>query len=57
MHHDPQFYKIRNHPVDFLVHRSKKILAEAMSDGANDWTPPVVSPGIDPPVSRNPLAA
>ncbi|NMG46288.1 ATP-binding cassette domain-containing protein [Aromatoleum toluvorans] len=23
MHHDPQFYRIRNHLVDFLVHRSK----------------------------------
>src|SRR5471032_1201401 len=25
MHHDPQFYKIRNHLVDFLVNRSRLI--------------------------------
>ena len=25
MHHDPQFYRIRNHLVDFLVRRSKEI--------------------------------
>lgn len=28
MHHDPQFYRIRNHLVDFLVNRSKKIQQE-----------------------------
>jgi nitrate/nitrite transport system ATP-binding protein len=28
MHHDPQFYRIRNHLVDFLVRRSKAIQAE-----------------------------
>jgi nitrate/nitrite transport system ATP-binding protein len=33
MHHDPQFYKIRNHLVDFLVHRSKKIQAETLKPG------------------------
>jgi nitrate/nitrite transport system ATP-binding protein len=27
MHHDPQFYRIRNHLVDFLVNRSKQIQA------------------------------
>jgi nitrate/nitrite transport system ATP-binding protein len=50
MHHDPQFYKIRNHLVDFLVHRSKKIQAEALTD---DWMPPMVSPGL----GEQPLAA
>jgi len=50
MHHDPQFYKIRNHLVDFLVHRSKKIQAEALPA---DWMPPVVTPGL----STTPLAA
>ena len=24
MHHDPQYYRIRNHPVDFLVNRSRR---------------------------------
>lgn len=28
MHHNPQFYRIRNHLVDFLVNRSKQIQAE-----------------------------
>jgi nitrate/nitrite transport system ATP-binding protein len=50
MHHDPQFYKIRNHLVDFLVHRSKKFQSESLAD---DWLPPVVTPGVDP----TPLAA
>jgi nitrate/nitrite transport system ATP-binding protein len=27
MHHDPQFYPLRNHLVDFLVHRSKQLTA------------------------------
>ena len=29
MHHDPQFYRIRNHLVDFLVNRSRQIQADA----------------------------
>lgn len=43
MHHDLQFYKIRNHLVDFLVHRSKKIQAETLTD---EWMPSVVTPGL-----------
>jgi nitrate/nitrite transport system ATP-binding protein len=27
MHHDPQFYRIRNYLVDFLVRRSKELSA------------------------------
>ena len=45
MHHDPQFYKIRNHLVDFLVHRSKKFQGEELPP---DWTPTVVTPGLSP---------
>ncbi|GAC1407261.1 MAG: ABC transporter ATP-binding protein [Burkholderiaceae bacterium] len=44
LHHDPQFYKIRNHLVDFLVHRSKQFRGEALPA---DWIPAVVSPGIE----------
>lgn len=29
MHHDPQFYEVRNHLIDFLVHRSKTYAAAA----------------------------
>ena len=40
MHHDPQFYRIRNHLVDFLVNRSKD--AQAGAGGA----PVLVHPGL-----------
>ncbi len=47
MHHDPQFYRIRNHLVDFLVNRSK---GYAGSDAAvlhDAKHPPVVRPGLE----------
>ena len=43
MHHDPQFYRIRNHLVDFLVNRSKQIQA----DGAGSIVTRTVSPGLE----------
>ena len=43
MHHDPQFYKIRNHLVDFLVHRSKLAGADPVADGIE---PLIVRPGL-----------
>lgn len=54
IHHDPQFYRIRNHLVDFLVNRSK---GYAGSDAAmlhDARHPPVVRPGLtadEPPPS------
>ena len=47
IHHDPQYYRIRNHLVDFLVNRSKTYAgaeAEVMHDAKN---PPVVRPGLE----------
>ncbi len=44
MHHDPQFYPIRNHLVDFLVNRSRQIQAE----GAGSWVTQIVRPGLEP---------
>ncbi len=41
LHHDPQFYRVRNHLVDFLVTRSKEL-----SHGRAPASPPVVEPGI-----------
>ncbi|HEY0821217.1 MAG TPA: ABC transporter ATP-binding protein [Rhizobacter sp.] len=41
LHHDPQYYRIRNHLVDFLVARSKEL-----SHGKAPVTPPEVSPGL-----------
>lgn len=45
IHHDPQYYRIRNHLVDFLVNRSKGYAG----DGAQDHDPkhpPIVCPGL-----------
>jgi len=47
IHHDPQYYKIRNHLVDFLVNRSRTYAgaeAEMFHDAKN---PPVVQPGLE----------
>jgi nitrate/nitrite transport system ATP-binding protein len=46
IHHDPQYYRIRNHLVDFLVNRSKTYAGQP---GAQDdpLHPPVVRPGIE----------
>lgn len=46
MHHDPQFYRIRNHLVDFLVHRSRQIQA-AQASGAARLPTRIVMPGLE----------
>lgn len=43
MHHDPQYYPIRNHLIDFLVTRSKAIQAEGVAAGH----PPEIRPGLE----------
>jgi nitrate/nitrite transport system ATP-binding protein len=43
MHHDPQFYRIRNHLVDFLVSRSLRLRGSFMEG----YVPPIVRPGHD----------
>lgn len=42
LHHDPQYYLIRNHLVDFLVARSKDL-----SHGKAPALPPEVRPGLE----------
>ena len=42
LHHDPQYYRLRNHLVDFLVSRSKDL-----SHGRAPMSPPEVSPGLE----------
>jgi nitrate/nitrite transport system ATP-binding protein len=42
LHHDPQYYRIRNHLVDFLVSRSAEL-----SHGRAPARPLEVSPGLD----------
>jgi nitrate/nitrite transport system ATP-binding protein len=45
VHHHPHYYRIRNHLVDFLMHRSR-LLQEGRSEGAaNEDLPRVVTPG------------
>jgi len=44
MHHDPQFYRIRNHLVDFLVHRSKLL---ASGETERPAQPRLVKPGLE----------
>ncbi|HEV7817142.1 MAG TPA: ABC transporter ATP-binding protein [Janthinobacterium sp.] len=46
LHHDPQFYRIRNHLVDFLVHRSKGIQQAGADGGQEATTTRVVRPGL-----------
>ena len=43
MHHDQQFYWIRNHLIDFLVNRAKAISAW---DEPKPLKPHVVQPGL-----------
>jgi nitrate/nitrite transport system ATP-binding protein len=43
VHHDPQYYRIRNHLVDFLVSRAK-----ALAGGRAPPVPDVVTPGLSP---------
>ncbi len=43
LHHDPQYYRIRNHLVDFLVARSKEL-----SHGRAPAFPLEVRPGLEP---------
>ncbi len=53
LHHDPQFYRVRNHLVDFLVTRSKDL-----SHGRAPAVPKVVTPGLvaDEAMTSKPLA-
>jgi nitrate/nitrite transport system ATP-binding protein len=48
MHHDPQYYRIRNHLVDFLVERSKLYQSGRLRDAYDPKHPPVVTPGLEP---------
>lgn len=44
VHKHPQYYRIRNHLLDFLIRRSSQISHETMSAG--DMQPPIVVPGL-----------
>jgi nitrate/nitrite transport system ATP-binding protein len=53
IHHDPQYYRVRNHLVDFLVNRSKLYQT---GEAARPAVPPLVSPGIVEEPSPTPSA-
>ena len=46
IHHDPQYYKIRNHLVDFLVNRSQAYAGSGSSVEHDAKNPPHVRPGL-----------
>ena len=46
MHHDPQFYRIRNHLVDFLVNRSRNYAGSETAVLHDPKHPPIVRPGL-----------
>ena len=47
LHHDPMYYPMRNHLVDFLVNRSKHLQASASREGGHKHAPKIVRPGVD----------
>src|SRR5690606_15540368 len=47
MHHDPQYYRIRNHLIDFLVERSRTFQDPEPRAAHDPKHPPVVRPGLD----------
>ncbi|MDD3608646.1 MAG: ABC transporter ATP-binding protein [Halothiobacillaceae bacterium] len=44
MHHNPNFYALRNHLVDFLVSRSKKIAEGELPKDYSPEHPPIIRP-------------
>lgn len=65
IHHDPQYYKIRNHLVDFLVNRSHEYAGANLAADYDPKHPPLVRPGLTEdaptiqaaPPSRSPVNA
>jgi nitrate/nitrite transport system ATP-binding protein len=54
IHHDPQYYRIRNHLVDFLINRSKQMQGNTANHAAQ---PPTVRPGLAEPGDAKARAA
>jgi len=57
IHHDPQYYRIRNHLVDFLVNRSRTYAGEEAAIHHDARNPPVVRPGLDGKMALGALGA
>jgi len=52
LHHDPMYYPMRNHLVDFLVNRSKDLQAKGSGGGLDGYQPVPVCPGLQTPVTQ-----
>lgn len=52
LHHDPMYYPMRNHLVDFLVNRSKDLQAKGSAGKLDGYTPVLVCPGLQTPVTQ-----
>ena len=53
IHHDPQYYRIRNHLVDFLINRSKLYHS---GEATRPRRPPLVRPGVEGATPPTPSA-
>jgi len=52
LHHDPMYYPMRNHLVDFLVNRSKDLQARGSAGELEGYQPILVCPGLQNPVTQ-----
>jgi nitrate/nitrite transport system ATP-binding protein len=52
LHHDPMYYPMRNHLVDFLVNRSKDLQAKGLAEGLDGYQPILICPGLQTPVTQ-----
>jgi nitrate/nitrite transport system ATP-binding protein len=52
LHHDPMYYPMRNHLVDFLVNRSKDLQLKGASGQLVGYKPIIVLPGVHDPVTQ-----
>jgi len=52
LHHDPMYYPMRNHLVDFLENRSKDLQAMGSAGGLDGYQPILVCPGLQTPVTQ-----
>ena len=52
LHHDPMYYPMRNHLVDFLVNRSKDLQAKGSAGELAGYQPVLVCPGLQTPVTQ-----
>jgi len=51
LHHDPIYYPMRNHLVNFLVNRSKDLQIKGAKGELDGYKPLIILPGIDTPVT------